>query len=98
MLFSEEHRLRYDFNSEPITEPFKEKYRVEDSKCAGPSYFSVKDEIDTSFKLASTEEFLTKWKVIDDAKYRGYGEDWFANLQFKYEIIVLSVVAMGILF
>lgn len=48
------------------------------------------------FHLQKTEEMLTKWTVLDDAKYTG-GEDWLGNLMFKNEIIVLLVIAFGIL-
>lgn len=97
LLFSEEHKLIYDFNLKKNMTPFEETYRIEDTKCSGPSYYSVKDEISDNFIYEETQEFLTKWHVTDDAKYRSYGEDWFSNIQFKYEIIILSIIALVIL-
>jgi hypothetical protein len=96
LIFSEEHMLQYDFNSDPNMEPFKEVYRVGDTQCSGKSYFSVKDKIEPDYKFEKTEEFVTKWKITDDSKYTGFGDDWFSNLRFKTEIIILSIIALVI--
>lgn len=77
--------------------PLKEVFKTDTPKCEGVSYYSVKDEMDIGFKFESTDMFVTKWHIIDDSKYKSYGEDWFSNLQFKNEIIILSVIAVVIL-
>lgn len=97
LLYSEEHRLKYDFNSDLNEAPFQEKYRQEVDKCSGTNYFSLKDEMHSSFQLANTVEFITKWEVTDDAKYVYIGDNWLTDLSFKYEIIFLSVIALLIM-
>lgn len=45
---------------------------------------------------------MTKWKVIDDYKFKGYDEIWDSLFEFKTEIAILSVIAFllfsGLLF
>ena len=96
LIFSEEHRLGYDFNSEPNLETFKDTFRIEDTVCSSNSYFSVKDEMDPAYTFENTEEFITKWHILDDSKYIE-GEEWFSNFMFKNEIIVLSAIAVAIM-
>ena len=52
--------------------------------------------MEANFVYESTEEFITKWTVIDDSKYVGE-EDWLSNFMFRNEIIILSIIAVCII-
>jgi len=97
LIFSEEHRLKYDFNSNPNQESSKEVYRIEDTSCSANSYFSLKDKMEPDFIYENTVEFITKWTILDDSKYIGEGEDWLSSFMFTNEIIILSVIALCIM-
>ena len=98
MLFSEEHFLDLDFSSNKDSSPIEEEYSNEPEVCIGPSFYETNDERLSPFRYTKTTEFMTKWKVIDDSKYKGYDEFWDALLEFKTEIALLSVVAFLLLF
>ena len=93
-LFSEEHRLYLDFSSkDDDLQPITEFYSSEPEICQGELFYDSGDELLKPFRYTKTEEFLTKWRVTDDAKYNEYEDFWESLFKYKTEIAILSVIA-----
>lgn len=89
LLFSEEHRLRYDFDSSLNRTQFERVYREEADMCSGTVFFSLKDEIESGFALKKTTITLNSWFVTDEDKYIDTSDDRYISISFKYEILTL---------
>jgi len=98
LLYSEEHKLPFDFDSEQDRVPFDGTYGQETEKCIGQSYFNPNDENKGVFKLGQSSEVITKWVVTDEEKFGDADHEWFSNIHFFSEILSLLCVALFLLF
>ena len=98
LLFSEEHRLPYDLDSTPNRTEFEHAYRNETDTWSGFTFFSLKDEIESGFSLKRSDFTLNIWRITDENKYVDISDDKYISINFKYEILTLWMIALGLVF
>ena len=98
LLFSEEHKLVHDFDSYSNNTNFEKSFREETDIWARSTFFNLKDEMESGFSIKPSNIKLNVWRITDEDKYLDTSDDKYMSMSFKYEILTLWMIAIGLVF